>query len=269
MRSAGLLLCSPGTTLSRALSVYFSLCWCLSLKTNSKSYENAPGWAGISPPPSGEAHRCKYCYCHPAGHQDEKLSQTWCVSKEWFISRTSHIRSPFVHRFNRCNKTRTSITLCYCRIYQLPCQGEVRQCLAETRYPFLAHLGVIHFIASWPQTTSQGTPKSGKDQDTGAKAVISSLHSKHQIAWVAMSGTSQPARSPNTEGVLLRSCTPHHKHQSMHAKRGSAGALSLVTGCFEFMAAHEYGNVGSLCCFWWTEWQEPPITVINIFSHAP
>lgn len=46
--------------------------------------------------------------------------------------------SPFGHRFNGCNKTRTDITLHYWRIYQLPCQGEVRQCLAERRCPLLA-----------------------------------------------------------------------------------------------------------------------------------
>lgn len=37
-------------------------------------------------------------------------------------------------------------------------QGEVGQCLAE-RCPFLAHLGVIHFIASRPQASAQGTQK--------------------------------------------------------------------------------------------------------------
>lgn len=49
----------------------------------------------------------------------------------------------------------------------------------------------LQLTASRPQAIAQGTQKNGKGQDTETKAVISSLHSKHhQIAWVAMSGTS-------------------------------------------------------------------------------
>lgn len=142
-------------------------------------------WMTSHFPHNGEAHRCKYCYGHPAGHQDEKLSQTWWVAKEWLISRTSYIGSPFVHRFNGCNKTRTGITLCYWRIYQLLCQDEVRQCLAETRCPLL---GVIQFTASWPQAAAVGTQKMAKTKIQGQRQ--SSAHCIKNIKlpewqWVA------------------------------------------------------------------------------------
>lgn len=136
----------------------------LALKTSlSKSYENAPGWAGISPTVVRHTDaaaiqlitRIRNWVKHDVSPKnDSSLGQAILVLP-LFIDLMDAIKPGQVLHYATEG-------------FQLPCQGEVRQCLAE-RCSLLAHLGVIQFTASRPQEAAQGTQNTAKTKTQGQR----------------------------------------------------------------------------------------------------
>lgn len=226
----------------------------LALKTSlSKSYENAPGWAGASPTVVRHTGantaaaiqlvtRIRNWVKHDVSPRNNSFLGQAILALPLFVDLMDEINSGQVLPY-----ATEGFISCHARVKldNVLQRGAPSWLIWESSSSLLADLKQLHRVPRvWQRP---------RYRDKGSHQFTAQQKPSN---WVTKSGTSQTACSPKTEDVLLRSCTPSHKHQSVHAKTGSATGLLSVTWVFDTMAVHECGSLGSCVQgFWWTEWQ--------------
>lgn len=191
-----------------------------------------------------------------------------CVSKEWLDSRTSHIVSPlFIDLMDAIGPGQV---LHYTTEGFISCHARVKldNVLQREGVTSWLILGVIQFTASRPQAAAQGTPKMAKTKIQGQRQSLSHC-------------TANNIKLPEWQWVAPAS---QHVHPKLRVYCwGDAPLVTSTSPCMPRQAVLQLSlwwlgalmpriwECRQLCaqCFWWIEGWEPPITVINIFSHSP